>query len=367
VPRRPAFGLFFVCLLLVMALAPACVPSGSQILSPRNVVRDFDVPIEVRIAIGHTFDPATGVTLNGVTVPVTGGPNVFTATVPPGTPLQDVNTIVLSTVSGSGPRVVSQVFQYRPAKASARQITDPSELIGGPLAHGRVGDWLIENSVARFIVQDVGQRDLYSVGAFGGNLIDLELVAKPGTDNFIELQPMLNVETVVNAQTVEIVNDGQDGTAAIIRTCGPDDLLDFVNPSTLINEAGFSAPGIDDLDQPVEACTEYTLEPLKSYLGIDTTVMSLEPLGGADVHMLVGDWYNPGGQLEQWDKVLRLGEALNTAFDVISHFGYGEEEGVDYAYTTLPLDPPVPGASLVSDLFTTSGVTVVLHNDLVTS
>lgn len=366
-PRRPAFGFFFVCLLLVMAAAPACVPTGPQILSPRNVVRDFDVPIEVSIPTGHTFAPATGVTLNGVAIPMAGGPFNYTATVPPGLPLQDVNTLTLNTVSGSGPRTVSHVFQYRPEKASARQITDPSELIGGPLAHGRVGDWLIENSVARFIIQDVGQRDLYSVGAFGGNVIDLELVAKPGTDNFIELQPMLNVETVVNAQTIEIVNDGQDGTAAIIRTCGPDDLLDFVNPSTLINEAGFSAPGIDDLDQPVEACTEYVLEPLKSYLGIDTTVMNLDPPGGDDVHMLVGDWYNPGGQLEQWDKFQRLGEALNATFDVISHFGYGEEEGVDYAYTTLPLDPPVPGASLISDLFTTSGVTVVLHNALVTS
>jgi hypothetical protein len=346
--------------LLAAAFAPACVRNGPQILSPASVVNDFDVPVQVRVPLDHDFDPATGVTLNGVPVAVAGGPQVFSASVPPGFPLQDVNTLALATVSPGGPRLVSLVFEYQPAKASARRITDPAELIGGPLAHGRVGDWLIENSVARFIVQDVGQRDMYSVGAFGGNVIDLELVAKPGTDNFIELQPMLNVETVVNAQTIEVVNDGQDGTAAILRTCGPDDLLDFVNPSSLIGDAGFTVPpGIDDNDQPVEACTQYRLEPGASHLALDTTVMNL---GGATERLLVGDWYNPGGQLEQWDKLLRLGEALTTPFDLISHIGYGEEEGVDYGYTALPLDPPLPGASTRPELFTTSGVTVVLHN-----
>jgi hypothetical protein len=71
----------------------------------------------------------------------------------------------------------------------------------------------------------VGQRELYSVGQYGGNLIDAELVGRPDRDNFLEVQPGLNIESVINAQTVEIVNDGQDGTAAVIRTCGPDDLL----------------------------------------------------------------------------------------------------------------------------------------------
>ena len=267
---------------------------------------------------------------------------------------------MVHTVSPSGPRVVSQVFQYRPAKARVVQITDPSQLIGGPLAHGRIGDWLIENSIVRFIVQDVAQRDLYSVGAFGGNVIDLELVAKPGTDNFIEIQPMLNVETVINAQTIEVVNDGQDGTAAILRTCGPDDLLDFVNPSSLIGDAGFDVPpNMDDNDQTVEACTEYRLEPLVARLELDTNVTNIGP---AEERLLVGDWYNPGGQLEQWNKFQRLGEALTTPFDLISHIGYGEEEGVDYAYTALPLEPPLAGASARPELFTTSGVTVVLHN-----
>ena len=124
---------------------------------------------------------------------------------------------------------------------------------------------------------------------------------------------------------------------------------------------GFTVPpGIDDNDQPVEACTEYVLAvPRASWVRMDTTVMNL---GGTTQRLLVGDWYNPGGQLEQWDKPFQLGEALRAFFDPISFFGYGEEEGVDYGYTTLPLDAPVPPGAGASDVFTTSGVSVVLHH-----
>ncbi len=344
----------------LLALASACPENKPRVLSPAHVVREFSFTIEVEIPSGATFDPASDVTLNGVVVPVSGGPSLFSASVNPGFPLQDHNRLEASALFGTKLRTTQHVFQYFPAKAHVRRIDDPEDLIAGPLAHGRVGDWLIGNSLARFIVQDVAKRDLYSVGGFGGNLIDLELVEKPGTDNFIEIQPMLNVETVINAQTVEIVNDGQDGTAAILRTCGPDDLLDFVNPSSTIADAGLAVPaGIDDNDQPVEACTEYTLAPLEPWVRMDTIVMNL---GGTTQRLLVGDWYNPGGQLEQWDKPLRLGEALSGVFNLISVFGYGEEEGVDYGYTTLPLDAPIPPGAGPSELFTTSGVTVVLHN-----
>ena len=65
-----------------------------------------------------------------------------------------------------------------------------------------------------------------------------ELVDHPGLDNFLEIQPAVQIETVINAQTVELLNDGQDGQPASIRTCGPDDVLDFVNPSTIIEDIG---------------------------------------------------------------------------------------------------------------------------------
>jgi hypothetical protein len=366
----PRFPVLLLSLTALLALAPASAPGSLRVLSPGHQVETFHFTIEVQIPSGSDFDPGEDVTLNGVAIPVSGGPTLFTASVSPGFPLQDHNQLEVS--ARSGERQLGKVhrFHYRPDKALVRRIEHPKDLIEGPLAHGRVGDWLIENAAARFVVQDVGKRDLYSVGGFGGNVIDLELKSNPGNDNFIEIQPMLNLETVVNAQTIEVVNDGQDGTAAILRTCGPDDLLDFVNPSSTIADAGITPPpGLDDNDQPVDACTEYRLEPqldpacescgAPSWLRLETTVMNL---GTERLRMLVGDWYNPGGQLETWARPERMGEALSNQFSTFSHFGYGEFEGVDYAYSTLPLTPPVPPGTTPSNQFTTSGVSVILHD-----
>ena len=68
------------------------------------------------------------------------------------------------------------------------------------------------------------------------------------------------------------MNDGTDGGAAIVRTCGPDDVLDFVNPSTIIEGVGLDFPAAaNDNDQNVEGCTEYILEPDAAYLKLVTT------------------------------------------------------------------------------------------------
>ena len=161
-----------VPLAALLALASACPENKPRVVSPAHVVRDFSFTIEVLIPTGATFDPSSDVTLNGVAVPVSGGPSLFSAPVTPGFPLEDHNRIEVRAVVGTKLRTTQHVFQHFPDKARVHRIDDPDDLIAGPLAHGRVGDWLIENSVARFIVQDVAQRDLYSVGGFGGNLID---------------------------------------------------------------------------------------------------------------------------------------------------------------------------------------------------
>jgi hypothetical protein len=220
---------------------------------------------------------------------------------------------------------------------------------------------MIENEVARFIIQKANVRDMYSVGAFGGNIIDAELVGHPGLDNFLEIQPALNLETVINADTLEVVNDGADGGAAIIRTCGPDDVLDFVNPSVVIEDAGLTfPPTADDVDQDVDACTEYTLEPDAAYLKVVTTVMnndnsaSTECTSNADcaageicsgevcgLGMFVGDFVNAAGELDQWASgVDGIGPQLIADMGVLDWFGYGKAEGVDYGMTTIEIPSP---------------------------
>jgi len=244
--------------------------------------------------------------------------------------------------------------------ARAYRITREDQLIGGPLAHGRIGDYLLENEVARFIIQDVRKRDIYSVGAFGGNLIDAELVARPGTDNFIEIQPALNIESVINAQDLVIVNDGADGSPAIIRTCGPDDLLDFVNASTIIAGAGLPFPAAaDDTDYEIEACTEYALTPGQSYVRMTTTVLNNQD---NELGLFVGDYINAGGELEQWASSPGngMGEPITGFAGVLSYIGYGEATGTDYAHITIPI---AGSRHPRSTFFTASGVSYVMQSN----
>ncbi|HYB98087.1 MAG TPA: hypothetical protein VEC57_03025 [Candidatus Limnocylindrales bacterium] len=249
------------------------------------------------------------------------------------------------------------------AYVAAYVITDESDLITGPLADGQVGDFMMRNDLARFIIQRGNVRDMYSVGGFGGNIIDVEYNGVAGTDNFLEMQPAINIETVINATAVEVVNDGSNGAAAVVRACGPDDVLDFVNPSTIIEDAGLNFPeDANDNNQDVEACTEYILEPDAAYLKLVTTVFNNEP---GTTGFYIGDYVNAAGELEQWGSGNEgIGIRL-TADDmgVFSYTGFGEAAGIDYGITAidLPNTSAVPNGGATS-YFSTSGVTYILHS-----
>jgi hypothetical protein len=380
---RPLAGLAAATSLLLGA------PCGTDkprivILSPDAMVTTFAFEIEFHLM--GPVDPASlEVTLNGVSIDdrVTGGPTSFVAQIEPGAPLRDDNLLKIKADRAllnpqdhpRGKLVETLPFAYLPpGKARARRIADASELIRGPLGHSRVGDWLLGNGVARFAIQDVGQRELYSVGQYGGNVIDAEVIGNPGKDNFLELQPGLNIETVINAQTVEIVNDGQDGTAAVIRTCGPDDLLDFVNPSSQVVDLGLPFPALaNDRDLEIEGCSSYGLAPEKSHLRIDTEVFNNEPTGGAapdPLPLLVGDWLNPSGELDTYTRAPGangpvtpsangVGSPVASFLGALGFYGYDEAAGVDYSFTQVPLAPP---NAATGSFVSVSGVLVVLHS-----
>jgi hypothetical protein len=364
-------------------------PCGSgqpriEILSPSRVVTTFAFDVEFHL-IGPVEPASLEVTLNGVPIDdrVTGGPTAFTAHIEPGAPLRDDNLLkikadrALLNPQGKprGKVVETLPFAYLPpGKARARRIAHDGDRIRGPLGHSRVGDWLLENALARFAVQDVAQRELYSVGTYGGNVIDAEVVGRPGLDNFLEVQAGLNIETVINAQTVEILNDGQDGTAAMIRTCGPDDLLDFVNPSSQVTDLGLPFPALaNDRDLEIEGCNTYSLAPGKSHLRIDTEVFNNEPGGGAvpdPLPLLVGDWLNPSGELDTYTRAPGangpvtpsangVGSPVASFLGALGFYGYGEAAGVDYSFTQIPLAPP---NAAVGSFVSVSGVLVVLHS-----
>jgi len=351
-----------LCLLSLLQTGLDCggAPPVAIVAPAANAdVTSFAFSVEVDVDPARIVPGSLSATLNGDPLALSGGPTRYTAALTPGAPLADANLLRVHVTLTSGVETTLQrSFAYAPPKARLVRITEPGQLLGGPLAHGRVGDWLLENAEARFVIQDVAQRDLYSIGQFGGNVIDAELVGREQRDAFFEIQPSINVETVINAQTAEVVNDGQDGLPAVLRVCGPDDLIDFVNPSSVAAQIGSTLPAsADDRDYEVEACTAYVLEPGRKAIRLDTTITNLESVQRG---FYVGDYVNGMGELEQFTTSgYGIGEVATAPLGVMSLFGFGESEGVDYAY--LPL--PFPGSATgLSTFFTQSGVSFVLLN-----
>ena len=141
-----------------------------------------------------------------------------------------INDLVLSV--GHSLRGCPEVI----APAEARRVSDPADLIGGPMAFGRVGDFLLQNGDIRVLIRDVG-REFSFVLTYGGNIIDADLRREPGEagrDQWGAMTPMINIASTVNVQEIEVVNDGSDGQPAVIRTVGVDDLFDALDVTNAI-------------------------------------------------------------------------------------------------------------------------------------
>lgn len=150
-----------------------------------------------------------------------------------------------------------------PPPARAARIENRAELIGGQRALAEIGDYKLSNGVIHAIVQDIGYSRGF--GAFGGSLIDLDLVRSvptssvtgpKGNDYFTEMFPaffLLGIEP----SKVEIIADGSDGKAAIIRVSGGG--ADVISIAYSINDLIFPNK---DLGFQVD----YVLEPGKAYL-----------------------------------------------------------------------------------------------------
>lgn len=125
--------------------------------------------------------------------------------------------------------------------AQARRVETRTELIGGPSALGEVGDYLLENDHIRVVVQDKGFSRGF--GVYGGGLIDIDLqrAVAPGDtdggngrDRFGELFPIAFLQALV-PEMVEVINDGKDGEAAVVRVAGNGG--DFISLTKALNQA----------------------------------------------------------------------------------------------------------------------------------
>jgi hypothetical protein len=241
--------------------------------------------------------------------------------------------------------------------AVAAPISNVAQCVGGPLSRCRTGDFLLANDKIRVVIQQP-ERNMFGIGQFGGQIIDGDVVrtSGPDRDSFEEWAVSLNIENTAHYTSVTVLNDGSNGGPAIIRATGVDDLLDFINPSSVVASFGIDFPANqDDRDLPVDITTDYILEPGTNYVRVETTVHNQ---GATTLPIFFGEYLNGSGELEMFQSGYGFGEPLvgtrcplnrPNLCNFTAYMGVGNATGVSYGYIHQE-----PGSST----FTTSGVHV---------
>ncbi len=238
-------------------------------------------------------------------------------------------------------------------------ITDEGDLIGGPMAQGRVGDVLLANERIRVIIQK--PRKNAGVNSFGGNIIDADLNRSgAGQDNFGSLFPLVNIEWTVNTYDYEVISDGSDGSAKVLRAKGRIDVYDYLDLDFIGDVAeGVAGQAItfsnrfDDLKNPfdiygdlkamsAEVITDYILEPGARGVRIETTFTNE---GSDSVEIPMGTFLNGSGQVSMLVPGLGFSPDLMTQVGAntpaVIYAGFDEVD-VSYGYFFDPqqfLDP----------------------------
>ena len=131
----------------------------------------------------------------------------------------------------------------------ARVIKNERDLIGGPMAGGRIGDYLIGNFKVRFIISDVGHAGGFAMS--GGHIIDADL-APGGSDALSEIWAYLD-DTFPRQpvyESIEITAQGAGSVAEIVVV------------------------GRDSDAPALKVTTRYQLHPDADYLTLSTTIVN---------------------------------------------------------------------------------------------
>ncbi|MDO8493770.1 MAG: carboxypeptidase regulatory-like domain-containing protein, partial [Deltaproteobacteria bacterium] len=236
-------------------------------------------------------------------------------------------------------------------------IHDPSQLIGGPMAQGRVGDVLLSNSKIKVIIQKPTKNA--GIGSFGGTIIDAYPAnKKEGQDQWGEIFPMVNIEWTVNAYNYEVPAgmEGKEGGPQVLRTQGRIDVYDYLDldwvadaASAVLNSQISFADRFDDRRDPFkvhdelrdlspEVMTEYRLDPGTNYVQIKTTFSNPSK---QTISFPVGEFLVGGGALQLLIPGLGFsppptaGIGDNTSAVIYAAFDDGD---VSYGYFYNPLE-----------------------------
>ena len=161
-----------------------------------------------------------------------------------------------------------QVTEGAPeGEARAGQIASDALLIPGVFSEAQQGDWILTNGKVRFLIQ--GDRDGSFLIAPGGGVLDADIVrpeGEPGRDMIKDWAVSLGLGRLLRPTSFEVVNDGLDGEAAILRVEGTEEALTFI-------EGNLEAPGLI-APLGLRAVQTYTLHPDSWFLEVTTEVFA---------------------------------------------------------------------------------------------
>jgi hypothetical protein len=262
-------------------------------------------------------------------------------------------------------------------------IYDESDLIGGPVAQGRIGDVLLSNDRIRVVIQKPSKNS--GLNSFGGNIIDADLLrdGKEGYDNFGSLFPLVNIEWTVNYYNYEVISTGENGSPKTLRAYGKIDVYDYLDLD-FIGEVAEAIVGqriqfsnrFDDRRNPFEiyddlkgvsreVVTDYILEPGKNYVKIETTYMND---GDGEARMPVGQFLNGSGEVSTLvpgvgfspDLMTQVG--TNTPAVIYAAFP-GAKVSYGFFYDASSFKDPQNGGQLTTTSVSFSGLTGIMFGE----
>jgi len=183
----------------------------------------------------------------------------------------------------------------RPTEGQARvyQVEREDQLISGGAAHGRIGDWIVENDRVRFLIE--GDDRVMNPCPYGGNILDVSYLEGPSQDDILgEVCLFINATQTLDPDIFEVIPT--DNGAAVLAVTGTIQLGDYLNIPGMVQSF---LPGVNvnfpfDLNAllPATLTIYYILHP--GELGV-RVVTALRNDGSEEMSAVIAHLFMSGG------------------------------------------------------------------------
>lgn len=198
------------------------------------------------------------------------------------------------------------VSDFAPGRTFAKEVTNDADLVSGPAQTGSLGDFVIGNEVARFVVR--GPKRVMGPCPWGGAVLDGDIVrddGEPGQDNMGATCVFVNIGRTQLVERVQVLADGSDGCPAILAMTGRDTVNDFLNAPNLLKTYGINIEIAFDPDKDLSLAmtTYYIVRPNEPTMRV---VTAMRNDGDETQPILAGDVIDSGGVVEFFNPVSSL-------------------------------------------------------------